>query len=64
MHQDLEFAREGSCLLLLLLLSHHHLVCMSEALELLISILEHELLKQDLQVMIQISLRVQPCLCH
>ena len=63
MHQDLEFAREGSCLLGLLL-SHHHLVCMREALELLISILEHELLKQDLQVMIQISLRVQPCRCH
>ena len=47
MHQDLEFAREGSSLLLGLLLRLHQMVCMSEALEFnfFISILEHELLK-------------------
>jgi hypothetical protein len=47
MHQDLEFAREGSSLLLGVLLGLHHMVCMSEALEFnfFISILEHELLK-------------------
>ena len=66
MNQDLELAREGVSLLLGLLLSHHHLVCMSEALvaKIFISILEHELLKQDLHIMIQFSLRVEPCRCH
>ena len=60
MHHDLEFAREGSSLLLGLQLGLHHMVCLSEVLEfeIFISILELELFKQDLQVMIQFSLRV------